>query len=288
MFDCDCSLYELREFLVANRAHAPISLLSGSKFTHSLLLSDSNFQTWKCKVNPMLMKNHTESRFMLLNDSKSFICPDPNLPCPEQCTCYRGANDSRMLVDCHNRSLTKFPKNIKLPEHKNELVVSLEYNSIAELSDCESSSYRWLQNVTQLNLQHNGLTPKKMHLFGRFLRCMDKISHLFLAYNNIDRLPHVIQHKSFKALSIASNKLTCCISERWIKSWLQDNSKIIFDSVEVYCQHKGRSTIAMLMVCNRGVEYLESGKVLSRKDSQSETVVLFYWLFSCWLSTCNI
>ena len=123
----------LESFLLPTE-HMPLSVycLAPNSLTLCTLLSDSNFQTWKCKVNPMLMTNHTENRFMLLNDSKSFICPDPNLPCPEQCTCYRGANDSRMLVDCHNRSLTKFPKNIKLPEHKNELVVSLEYNSIAE------------------------------------------------------------------------------------------------------------------------------------------------------------
>lgn len=237
MLQCDCNLYDLQQFVYHNQATAPVSLLSGSKYSHALLLSASNFQTWKCHVHPVLMLNFTEGSFLLMN-SKNFVCQDPTIICPERCTCYKGANDSRLIVDCYNRSLTAFPENIKIPSAMEELIVSLSHNTITELPECDDPRFHWLRHVVHLNIQHNELTPQNIPIFDRFLRCMDKISYLFLAYNNIVYFPPSIRQKNFKALSITGNKITCC-NGHWMKTWLQEQNETIWNSLTAHCKDQG-------------------------------------------------
>ena len=236
MLHCDCNLYDLRQFVYKNQALAKVSLLSGSKYSHALLLSDSNFQTWKCQVHPTLMLNFTQGSFLHMDD-KNFICQDPDLACPYKCTCYKSAVDSRMIVDCRNQNLTSFPEDIRKPTTMKELIVSLESNNIVRLPECDDPRFNWLREVTHFNLEGNEITPQNLPIVDRFLRCMGKISYLFLAYNNIQYLPPYIQQLDFNALTITGNKLTCCNSH-WLKTWLQHKNKTIKNALTAHCNEQ--------------------------------------------------
>lgn len=230
---CDCNLFDLKMFIGTQQARAPVSLLSGSKYLHTLLLSFTNFQTWKCQVNPILVRHSTVGSFLAM-DNKNFICLDKNLICPPKCTCYKGANDYRLIIDCSNRSLHSFPENITMPEGLDELILNLDYNFITALPDCDDIRYEWLKQLNHLSLQHNEIAPEKFTSFDKFLRCMPKITHLSLAYNNIVYFPPSISRMDFQALSISGNKLTCCGAE-WMKKWLQEKNETIRDSLTVHC-----------------------------------------------------
>ena len=184
------------------------------------------------------MSNVIEGSFLEI-DSKNFLCQEPTMKCPSVCTCYRNIDLAGMLVDCRNRSLNYFPKNIELPSEMIELTVSLEHNHVVNLPLCGQFGYNWLKNVTHLNVQHNELTPEPGKM-KQFLQCMSKISYLYLANNNIKHLPQYIQNVDLQAMSITGNKLSCC-NDYWMKTWLQVGLKqgTILDSSTVQCADKG-------------------------------------------------
>ena len=236
---CDCNLFDFATLISENVPKDLVSLLSGSKYPHTLLLSSSNFQMWKCEVNPVMMLPVFQESFLLMPD-EYFICKDHSLRRPDKCTCYRGANDTRRILDCRNLSHTSLPTNIELSDPMSQLIINLEHNNIVNLPECDDPQYKWLKNVSTLNIQYNEITPKTLPLFDRFLRCMEKITVLLLAYNNIQYLPPGIQHMNFAALSISGNKLSCC-NTPWMKKWLQEKNETIRNSLTAHCIDRGDS-----------------------------------------------
>lgn len=243
MLQCDCNLFDLKTFIYQNLPIYQQGLVLRSIYPHSLMLSASNFQMWKCQVHPVLMLDVTQGSFLLMK-AESFICKDNSLKCPDKCDCYMGANDSRRIIDCRNRSLSELPRSILLPPSMSQLIVSVEHNNIVHLPECDDPHYEWLKNVTTFNIQHNELTPSNIPLFDRFLHCMKNVSSLFLAYNNIQYFPPYIQQMDFDALSISGNKLTCCNSH-WMKIWLQEKNRTIQNSLIVHCIDKGKVILFM-------------------------------------------
>ena len=159
---CDCNLFDFATLISENVPEDFVSLLSGSKYPHTLLLSSWNFQMWKCEVNPVLMLPVSQESFLLM-PHEYFICEDHSLRCPDKCTCYRGANDTRRILDCRNQSHTSLPINIELSDSMSQLIVNLEHNNIANLPECDDPQYKWLKNVSTLNIQYNEI-KKNNHI----------------------------------------------------------------------------------------------------------------------------
>ena len=232
--DCDCSLYYLREFIGREEAKA---LIKNSSYPHVLLLSANNFLTWTCKVNHILDPDFPIRPFLQM-PAKNFVCLSLSLTCHPDCNCYRGSSTSDIIVDCTNRHMKTFPKYLPVPSDEGQLIVSLEQNQIVSYPPCNEPGYKWLQHTNKLNLQHNELTAKYTSETDTFLRCLKNVSHLYLAYNNIEYLPMSIQDRKYTNLSISGNKLKCDCTAFWMKSWLQKNSKVIQNAITMHCQHQ--------------------------------------------------
>ena len=241
--ECDCNLFDLHEFINTGEANDLIKLAS---FSHVLPLSKTNFQTWTCRANKILNPEVTIMPFLLM-PARFFLCLDVNISCPGDCKCYRGAYfKHNIIVDCISNNLTALPKNIPIPKSSDgELIVSLEHNRIVSFVNCDEPGYEWLQHVTSLNLQHNEITPRSPVDINNFLRCLKNITHLYLAYNNINSLPVSIQKHRYETFSISGNKLKCDCTTFWMKSWLQKNNKTIINSFNLQCINKSEYTISM-------------------------------------------
>ena len=211
-------------------------LIGQASYPHVLTLSRNNFQSWVCRANKILDSLRVEP--FLLMPARFFLCIDTSVVCPDHCKCYRGAYFRDIVVDCTWRNLTQLPKDIHTPRSYRKLIVSLEYNSIVSFVNCDEPGYEWLQHVTSLNLQHNEITPRSPVDINNFLRCLKNITHLYLAYNNINSLPVSIQEHRYETFSISGNKLKCDCTTFWIKSWLQRNNKTIINSLTMHCLGK--------------------------------------------------
>lgn len=224
-----------------------IDLISRAKYFHTLLMSETNFQSWKCVPHPVLQLRETQTNNIkpFLNVSRTdFVCRLNSSSCnpDNNCSCYRRAerNDS-IIVDCWNRSLYEMPKEIVYLG--GELIVDLSVNNISVFPNCNDPAYNWLRHVTTLNLENNrGLSPSNPQDMSRFLSCLKNIEKLYLADCNIAHLPYLITNIThmYKNFSIAGNPLTCTCESTWLKTWLQSNTEVIKDYDKVYCSSRGR------------------------------------------------
>ena len=235
-FKCDCSLYNLANFINYDTGRY---VIKGSAFSHTLLLSRTNFQSWKCRASKMLQSNITARSFLVM-PSELFLCSDESIMCPFQCTCYKRATNKDIVVDCSDTGLNRLPVNIPIPTSGHELIVSLEHNDIVDFEDCTDSQYRWLEHVTRLNLQSNNLSPKNVDSTNNFLNCLKRVTHLYLANNNLRYLPLSIQQHKYTELSIVHNPLICDCTTDWLKPWLQTHNKSIVKSATIHCINESK------------------------------------------------
>lgn len=240
MLMCDCALYQLSRFINSFEAK---SILNPAVYPHSLVLSRTNFQSWKCAVSPILKTVITMESFLSM-PYDHFLCASDSLTCPAGCRCYNRAGTESIVVDCNHdgypfkEKFSKLPASVPIPPSSGELIVDLTHNLIVAFESCNVNGYNWLRHVTRLNLEHNELTPKNPDHTSNFLSCLRNITHLYLAYNNINHLPLSIQHKKFAYLTLSGNKLTCDCNTRWLKPWLQSNNRSIAKSLTVHCNDK--------------------------------------------------
>ena len=214
-------------------------VIKGMVYSHSLLLSRTNFQSWKCKVNPILQPDVPAQPFLLM-PLKYFLCLNKGIVCPRQCKCYRRAISKDLVIDCINKKLDRLPADIPIPTSGHELIVSLEHNDIVDFEDCTDSQYRWLEHVTRLNLQSNNLSPKNVDSTNNFLNCLKRVTHLYLANNNLRYLPLSIQQHKYTELSIVHNPLICDCTTDWLKPWLQTHNKSIVKSATIHCINESK------------------------------------------------
>ena len=234
IWDCDCPLYYLQRFLHED-AH---NIIRDIVYDGSFLVQHYNFQSWKCRVHPMLDPG-APIRPFLDTPPEKFICVDKNLPCPKECICYEGAQNADIFVDCSHLSLKKMPKNLPIPKMGGQLVVNLAHNNIRRYENCRDKDYMWLQNVTTLNLEHNEITPNNSDDTDNFLHCLTSVQYLYMAYNNIEYLPLSIQYIDYRNLSIYGNKLECDCTTSWLKKWLQKSNATVQRSQNMFCKGFG-------------------------------------------------
>ena len=235
IWDCDCSLYYLKKFI---REEAE-NIITDVVYDGSFLVQHYNLQSWKCRASTMLEPEAQIKPFLDTSDEK-FICFDRDLPCPKDCTCYRGAHNLNIYVDCSHLALVKMPRNLPVPSGGGQLHVNLANNNIGQYEDCRDPDYMWLQNATKLDLEHNGFTPKNSDHTDNFLHCLTSVQYLYMAYNNIEYLPLSIQYIDYKNLSISGNKLKCDCTTLWLKQWLQKNNDTIQKSQTMRCKGFGK------------------------------------------------
>lgn len=246
---CGCNLFNLKQFIDSSEA---IDIVSRAVYSHTLLVTATNFQSWKCTPHYVLQTESVAKRFLDVPD-EHFICENSNVFCPKSCNCFNHAGKlNSIIVDCLNRSLEEMPANISIPAKGGELIVNLKNNSINSFENCEDSKYTWLRHVTKLNLENNqGFARKYNHMMPTFLRCLEKVTHLYLAGNNIGYLPLLsLTKRSYTELSIANNPLKCDCKTTWLKDWLREKSKSVIDAESAHCEGKGEKLVR-LEDCNK-------------------------------------
>ena len=206
---CDCKTRELQ-----------IKLLNWTKGNAEI--TEKDFESWVC---------HTprELRGMkILNvPSKDLRCEKRCRKCPKRCTCYRSDADSVTLVDCRRRNLTTLPS--ILPNGMVEL--RLEYNQIENLTFSKNT-----ENVTSLYASHNKLQRVSLTL----KHFPSKLNEIYLDSNKLTTLPNGFQNLTLSRINLQNNFFTCGCENRWMKSWLKQQSKAFVGGAEsVACSSGG-------------------------------------------------
>lgn len=223
MLECDCNLYQLKQFIqnLTNYVDPYI-------FRNTLLPDKSDFQSWKCKLNPMLGQGDNPMSFLDVSD-ENFICINKTvMDCPKDCECFSHYDRPDYYIKCVSRGLKSFPRNIPIPPSGAKLVVSLAQNSISVLPECTSTGYQWLWNVTSLNLEDNPIMVKDNYSkpycsLDYLLRCLKSVEGLYLAETGIEYLPQRIKDMRLKRVSLPNHELICDCSTKWLKKWFQQN-----------------------------------------------------------------
>ena len=246
-WDCDCTLYYLQRFIMEEAE----DIIRPAVYEGSFIFRNINFQSWKCRVNPILEPGMHIAPFLEMPAEK-FICPNNDTVCPQNCMCYRGAKSLDIFVDCSHLNLVVMPKHVPVPDEGGKLLVNLANNNIRRYASCGiNSGYDWLKKVTTLDLEHNEITPNNSYDTNNFLQCLKKVEYLYLAYNNIDYLPQSIQYIDYTNLSISGNKLKCDCTTSWMKQWLQKKKSTIQRSQSIHCLQKGKVKFILVFCIQR-------------------------------------
>ena len=233
MLKCDCNLYQMKQFI----DNQLINYVAPYIYSNTLIPDRSNFQSWMCKLNPILGKKRDPMSFLDVDDD-NFICINQELNekklCPEYCECLSHYDQPGYYIKCESMGLEYFPKYIPVPKDGAKLVVSLAHNNIASFPDCDGKGYEWLLNVTSLNIEDNPVNIKsslddvEFCNFDRLLRCLkrgENIQHLFLAQTGIAYIPQRIENMSLRSVSLPNHELQCDCNTIWLKTWFQQNER---------------------------------------------------------------
>lgn len=236
--DCSCELYKLKGFILKEA-----NLLIDSLFLHTSALQPSTFLDWKCHISSLVTSVSTDQPFLEVNDTL-FVCQNNTIPsCPKQCVCYSKPYDGTIIVDCSDAGLTQLPQFLPLPAGNGSLIVTVEWNQITHLPNCEEKRYQWLNHASFLNIKSNALTPS-IPEFETFLRtCFKSLRQLYMAYNNIQYIPQAIKATGLRKFSFYDNKLTCDCTNYWMKKWILESGSLIFHPEKVQCTNKGETNL---------------------------------------------
>ncbi|CAB4004821.1 toll-like [Paramuricea clavata] len=206
---CDCKTRELQ-----------IKLLNWTKGNTEI--TEKDFESWVCHTPPELRG------MKILNvPSKDLRCERRCGKCPKRCTCYRSDSDSVTLVDCRRRNLTMLPS--ILPNGMVEL--RLEYNQIENLTFSKNT-----ENVTSLYASHNKLQRVSLTL----KHFPSKLNEIYLDSNKLTTLPNGFRNFTLSRINLQNNFFTCGCENRWMKSWLKQQSKAFVGGAEsVACSSGG-------------------------------------------------
>ena len=259
MLDCDCNLYQMKQFIKNLLYDYVRPYIYGNTF----LPAESNFQSWMCKLNPILGKRSDQPLSFLDVEDENFICINESLKmkklCPQHCECLSHYEQPGYYIKCESIGLEYFPKYIPVPDNGAKLVVSLAHNSIVSFPDCYDNGYEWLLNVTSLNMEDNPLSIKSKDddneycKFDRLLRCLKHGGHLqqlFLAQTSIAYIPERIAKMGLRRVSLPNYQLQCDCNTKWLKGWLQENerrrhssgNRTVIEGYEaIYCVATGKN-----------------------------------------------
>lgn len=222
---CDCKTRELQ-----------IKLLNWTKGNAEI--TEKDFESWVC---------HTprELRGMkILNvPSKDLRCEKRCRKCPKRCTCYRSDADSVTLVDCRRRNLTTLPS--ILPNGMVEL--RLEYNQIENLTFSKNT-----ENVTSLYASHNKLQRVSLTL----KHFPSKLNEIYLDSNKLTTLPNGFQNLTLSRINLQNNFFTCGCENRWMKSWLKQQSKAFVGGAESVACSSGDMNQAKPLVSVKDTDFV--------------------------------
>ena len=187
---CDCETYSLAQYM--NRT------LPGVK--HSWIIDSPNLL---CE-EPASLAGIPPSAI----DPSLLICKCEGNYSP--CGCYKRPSDKMLLFECQEQNLTKLPSLIpSYPGYGIQMNLSSNWIDIGdELSDS-------LNNVTSLDLSHNGMDSSKLGSLGwpqQLHRRFPELKRLDLSYNNFSSISSGV----VEALNQTSNLIFLLSGNPWI------------------------------------------------------------------------
>ena len=187
---CDCEAYSLAQYM--NRT------LPGVK--HSWIIDSPNLL---CE-EPASLAGIPPSAI----DPSLLICKCEGNYSP--CGCYKRPSDKMLLFECQEQNLTKLPSLIpSYPGYGIQMNLSSNWIDIGdELSDS-------LNNVTSLDLSHNGMDSSKLGSLGwpqQLHRRFPELKRLDLSYNNFSSISSGV----VEALNQTSNLIFLLSGNPWI------------------------------------------------------------------------
>lgn len=149
---CDCNLHSFLRHLEGN-------VDERARYSFRIVLGELKCQGPKEFANVLVDKLNSKDLKCLLNN--------PDVQCPDRCTCWMRPEDKGLLIDCAYQNLTQMPKRIGcLPDHHVEL--NLTGNYIKEIPvNTTTEGYDY---VTSLILTHNDISILPAGVFSPKLK----------------------------------------------------------------------------------------------------------------------
>ena len=130
------------------------------------------------------------------------LCHFPELPgCPQECLCTN--QEDKVIVDCENRSMTKLPLMINIPQKTG--IINVAGNAIMSMDfDVGVNILNQHHRVSILNLQHNDIKIFKTLSLKKYFPLL---TTLILSHNQITHLKASLSAtlKSLNELDLSNN-----------------------------------------------------------------------------------
>ena len=163
--------------------------------------------------------------------SYGFVDPYPEA-CERECHCYFKGGRNAFVADCSNSGLTEIPQS--LPNSLDWLILAA--NKISTISNFTSIS-NILQHITTLDLKQNSIGVIPNEFLENFV-ISSKLVFLDISKNNLTSLPKIMKNiTSLNEIWISGNPYKCECDNMWMKTWILNNSNVIKDYKNAYCQN---------------------------------------------------